>query len=98
MTTVTWLVGLDEDVAELNAVAMVLEPDGAGGWNARELGRFDHLLTVEHDGHRLALHRDFKGVPLSQRSVGIADGDTRSADLLGQAAIGAIAVDFAGAE
>ena len=62
----------DEEVRELDRVAVVLEGDRAARRHAGQLGVLDHRLAVQDDRQPVALHGDDEAVPLAERLVGLA--------------------------
>ncbi len=86
------------NLPELGSVAVVLEADGAGLGEVGELGFVDDVLAVGVDAHVVASDRDQERIPFAEGVVGVFDGDAGTASGLGHFFIGAVAVDFAGAE
>src|SRR5687768_13362969 len=85
----------DEDVGELDRVAVVLQGDLPAGGNVGKLGVLDDRLPVEDDGQAVALHRDDEAVPLAERSVGLELGRDAGTNLGRLVRVRAVAVHLA---
>src|SRR5215210_3591750 len=85
-------------LSELHLIAMVLQANRAALRHTGQFSGIDDTLAVEINGHPVAFERNQKGVPLAEPPIGVFDRDAGAADLLRHFLIGAIAVDFAGAE
>src|SRR3954447_19111139 len=79
---------LDEQVGELERVAVMLEADRAAGREAGELRVVDDRLAVEDDRQPVPPERDHEPVPLAGGLVGLGLRDGAGADLGGHLLVG----------
>src|SRR4051794_28288367 len=85
----------DEQVAELDRIAVVLEADRTFGANAGQFGVVDHGLAVELDRDAVLAHRDLEPVPLAGAVVGVLGRHGGFADLGRELGVLVVGVDVA---
>src|SRR5678815_1106891 len=84
----------NEDIRELDRVAVMLESDGSALWHVGQASALEHRLTIKIHSELVAFHRDDETIPLPDWLVGFDFWCHGRAHFCGNFLVRAIAIDF----
>src|SRR5689334_22223803 len=86
----------DQQVRELNRVAVIFQSDGGASGQIWRPGVLNHRLSIQHNREPIAAHRDDESIPFAERLVGLFPWCCSGTNGRRLVRIGAIAPNFAG--